>query len=251
MEYTHQQRRTVIIAILLCILLAALDQTVVVPAVPAIAADLHSFGDLSWVVTAYLLTSTATTPLYGRLSDQFGRRRTLVPAIVVFVIAALLCAGGRGTHQCVDPGLFAGFYWDCDWVVGPAIYGAVRHHTRGQTFIIAGDWFALLWFFGDEDDHRAELVMIKLFALAGLFLGVIAMGFGLYAQFELDQALRGRVLRALQPQLVRTEQRRHNIFVSFLIFIGFFIIRSGWLRFRTIEETRQTLRSAWVIGVPY
>ncbi len=88
--------------------------------------------------------------------------------------------------------------------------------------------------------------MIKLFALAGLFLGVIAMGFGFYAQFELDQALRGRVLRALQPQLVRTEQRRHNIFVSLLIFIGFFIIRSGWLRFRTIEETRQTLRSAGV-----
>jgi EmrB/QacA subfamily drug resistance transporter len=101
MDYTHQQRRTVIIAILLCILLAALDQTVVVPAVPAIAADLHSFGDLSWVVTAYLLTSTATTPLYGRLSDQFGRRRTLVPAIVVFVIAALLCALAQNLGELI------------------------------------------------------------------------------------------------------------------------------------------------------
>ena len=76
----------------MCILLAALDQTVVIPAVPAMAADLHGFAHLSWVVTAYLLTSTATTPLYGRLSDQFGRRRTLIPSIIVFVAASILCA---------------------------------------------------------------------------------------------------------------------------------------------------------------
>ncbi|HET9147035.1 MAG TPA: MDR family MFS transporter [Acetobacteraceae bacterium] len=92
MEYTHQQRLRVILGIILCILLAAIDQTVVIPAVPAIAVDLHGFSHLSWVVTAYLLTSTATTPLYGRLSDQFGRRRTLIPSILLFVIASIGCA---------------------------------------------------------------------------------------------------------------------------------------------------------------
>ena len=101
MEYTHQQRIRVITGIILCILLAALDQTVVVPAVPAIASDLHGFAHLSWVVTAYLLTSTATTPLYGRLSDQFGRRQTLIPAIVVFVLAALFCAVAQTLPQLI------------------------------------------------------------------------------------------------------------------------------------------------------
>jgi tight adherence protein C len=102
----------------------------------------------------------------------------------------------------------------------------------------------VLRFFGDEDDHRAEPVMIKLLALAGLFIDVIAMAFAFYAQFELDQALRGRVLRALQPEMARIEGRRHNIFVSLLIFIGFFIVRSGLLSFRSLDETRHTLRSA-------
>jgi EmrB/QacA subfamily drug resistance transporter len=91
-QYTHQQRLKVIFGIILCILLAAIDQTVVIPAVPAMAKDLHGFAHLSWVVTAYLLTSTATTPLYGRLSDQFGRRRTLIPSIAVFMAASVICA---------------------------------------------------------------------------------------------------------------------------------------------------------------
>ena len=60
--FSHQQILRVITGILLCILLAALDQTVVIPAVPTIAAELHAFGHLSWIVSAYLLTSTAATP---------------------------------------------------------------------------------------------------------------------------------------------------------------------------------------------
>jgi EmrB/QacA subfamily drug resistance transporter len=91
-NFSHKQILRVIVGVLLCILLAAIDQTVVVPAVPAIAADLHGFGHLSWIVSAYLLTSTAATPIYGRLSDIYGRRKLLLPAIVLFVIASGLCA---------------------------------------------------------------------------------------------------------------------------------------------------------------
>jgi EmrB/QacA subfamily drug resistance transporter len=100
-EYTHQQRLQVIFGIILCILLAAIDQTVVIPAVPAIARDLHGFAHLSWVVTAYLLTSTATTPLYGRLSDQFGRRRTLIPSIILFMVASVICALARNLPELI------------------------------------------------------------------------------------------------------------------------------------------------------
>jgi EmrB/QacA subfamily drug resistance transporter len=100
-NFTHRQILRVITGILLCILLAAIDQTVVVPAVPAIAADLHGFGHLSWIVSAYLLTSTSATPIYGRLSDIYGRRALLLPAIVLFVIASVLCALAASLWQLI------------------------------------------------------------------------------------------------------------------------------------------------------
>ncbi|MFX6149085.1 MFS transporter, partial [Acinetobacter baumannii] len=78
-----------------------LDQTVVIPAVPAIAQDLDSFGHLSWIVTAYLITSTVTTPLYGKLSDSFGRRRLLLVAIALFVLASLACAMAGSLQQLI------------------------------------------------------------------------------------------------------------------------------------------------------
>src|ERR1700692_1344680 len=99
--FTHQQIVRVVTGILLCILLAAIDQTVVVPAVPAIAADLHGFGHLSWIVSAYLLTSTAATPIYGGLSDIYGRRALLLPAIALFVVASVLCALSQTLWQLI------------------------------------------------------------------------------------------------------------------------------------------------------
>ena len=89
---THQQILRVISGILLCIFLAAIDQTVVIPAVPAIAADLNGFSHLAWIVSAYLLTSTAMTPIYGKLSDIYGRRILLLIALAVFFIASGCCA---------------------------------------------------------------------------------------------------------------------------------------------------------------
>ncbi len=77
---------------LLALLLGALDQTVVSTALPRIAADLKGFSQLSWVVTAYLLTSTATVPLYGKLSDLYGRRALFVVSISIFVLGSCLCA---------------------------------------------------------------------------------------------------------------------------------------------------------------
>jgi len=100
-NFTHKQILRVITGVLLCILLAAIDQTVVVPAVPAIAADLHGFGHLSWIVSAYLLTSTAATPIYGRLSDIYGRRALLLPAIALFVAASGLCAMSQSLWQLI------------------------------------------------------------------------------------------------------------------------------------------------------
>jgi EmrB/QacA subfamily drug resistance transporter len=90
--YSHAEKMRVLGGILTCILLAALDQTVVLPALPQMATSLHGGAHLSWVVSAYLLTTTATTPIYGKLSDQLGRRQVLVPAIILFLLACVFCA---------------------------------------------------------------------------------------------------------------------------------------------------------------
>jgi EmrB/QacA subfamily drug resistance transporter len=100
-RFTHQQIMQVISGILLCIFLAAIDQTVVIPAVPAIAADIHGFDHLSWIVSAYLLTATVATPIYGKLSDIWGRRRLLMPALVIFAAASVLCALSQTLWQLV------------------------------------------------------------------------------------------------------------------------------------------------------
>src|SRR5262245_3916965 len=80
----HAATRPIVLGIMLAMLLGALDQTIVATALPTIGRDLGNVEDLSWVVTAYLLTATAVTPLYGKLSDIHGRRAMLLVAIGVF-----------------------------------------------------------------------------------------------------------------------------------------------------------------------
>ena len=77
-------------ALLLGMLLAALDQTIVSTALPTIVGDLHGGSHLAWVVTAYLLSSTVSTPLWGKLGDQYGRKTFFQAAIVIFVIGSAL-----------------------------------------------------------------------------------------------------------------------------------------------------------------
>ena len=98
------QRRGLLVAfsgIMLATLLAALDQTIVATALPRIASDLRGFDQLSWVVSAYLVTSTITIPLYGKLSDLYGRRRLFIWAISVFVIGSVLCAAASGLVELI------------------------------------------------------------------------------------------------------------------------------------------------------
>ncbi|MFJ3333298.1 MDR family MFS transporter [Streptomyces sp. NPDC086766] len=88
-------------ALLLGMLLAALDQTIVSTALPTIVSDLGGLEHLSWVVTAYLLASTAATPLWGKLGDQYGRKKLFQTAIVVFLIGSALCGMARDMSQLI------------------------------------------------------------------------------------------------------------------------------------------------------
>ncbi|MEV0205198.1 MFS transporter [Streptomyces sp. NPDC050788] len=88
-------------ALLLGLLLAALDQTIVATALPTIVSDLGGLEHLSWVVTAYLLASTAATPLWGKLGDQYGRKRLYQTAIVLFLIGSALCGMAQNMPQLI------------------------------------------------------------------------------------------------------------------------------------------------------
>ena len=89
---SHPEIRTIVLGIMLAMFLGALDQTIVATALPTIGRHFGDMGDLSWVVTAYLLTGTAVTPLYGKLSDIHGRRVTMLTAIFLFMLGSLACA---------------------------------------------------------------------------------------------------------------------------------------------------------------
>jgi MFS family permease len=89
---THPEIKRIVIGIMLTMFLGALDQTIVATALPTIGVHFNNLDDLAWVVTAYLLTSTASTPLYGKLSDIYGRRGVMLTAIGIFVAGSLACA---------------------------------------------------------------------------------------------------------------------------------------------------------------
>jgi EmrB/QacA subfamily drug resistance transporter len=82
----------IILGVMIAMFLAALDQTIIATALPTIGHELGDFEHLPWVVTSYLLASTAVTPLYGKFSDIHGRRITMLIGIVVFIIGSVACA---------------------------------------------------------------------------------------------------------------------------------------------------------------
>ena len=99
--FTHPEILRILSGVLLCMLMAALDQTVLATALPAIAADFNGVPHLSWVITAYLLTSTATTLIFGKLSDLYGRRSLLEISIGVFLLASLACALSQNMAELI------------------------------------------------------------------------------------------------------------------------------------------------------
>src|SRR5256714_11472794 len=158
---TADQRRVWVIfsGLMLALLIASLDQTIVATALPTVVSDLGGLSRLSWVVTAYLLASTVSTPLWGKLGDLYGRKAFFEAAIVIFLIGSALAGlahslleliafravqgiGGGGlltgaqtiVADVVPPrdrgryqGLF-GSVFGVTSVLGPLIRGVVLHH---------------------------------------------------------------------------------------------------------------------------
>ncbi|WP_192253681.1 MDR family MFS transporter [Mesorhizobium caraganae] len=121
---TESEKNVIIAGILLSMLLAALDQTIVAPAMPTIGRSLGHADYLPWIVTGYLLTATAMAPLYGKISDVYGRRPTVYTAILIFLAGSLVSA--------LAPNMFV-------LVIGRAIQGAGGGGLFALAQIVIGD----------------------------------------------------------------------------------------------------------------
>ncbi len=100
-NYNHRQIMLIMSGLAVGLLLGSLDQTIVTTALTRISEDFHRTDLYGWVVTAYLLTSTASTPLYGKISDQFGRKRIFQASIVLFLIGSALSGLAQSMYELI------------------------------------------------------------------------------------------------------------------------------------------------------
>jgi EmrB/QacA subfamily drug resistance transporter len=120
-------------ALMLAVLLAALDQTIVATALPTIVGDLGGLSHLSWVVTAYLLASTASTPLWGKLGDQYGRKNLFQASIVIFLAGSALCGQAHAMIELIAFRALQGLGGGGLMVLAQAIIGdVVPARERGK-----------------------------------------------------------------------------------------------------------------------
>jgi EmrB/QacA subfamily drug resistance transporter len=133
----RQRVRLIFGALLLVLLLASLDQTIVSTALPTIVGDLGGISKLSWVVTAYLLASTVSGPLYGKLGDLYGRKGVLQAAIVIFLVGSALCGISQNMTELIVFRAIQGLGGGGLFVVTIAVVGDIippRDRGRYQGF---------------------------------------------------------------------------------------------------------------------
>jgi EmrB/QacA subfamily drug resistance transporter len=140
----RQPVRLIFAALMLVMLLASLDQTIVSTALPTIVGQLGGLAHLSWIVTAYLLTTTIVTPLYGKLGDQFGRKIVLQSAILVFLVGSALCGFSQSMAQLIAFRALQGLGGGGLMVVTMAVIGDIfSPRERGRYQGVFGAIFGL------------------------------------------------------------------------------------------------------------
>jgi EmrB/QacA subfamily drug resistance transporter len=131
-------------ALMLAIFLAALDQTIVATALPTIVGDLHGVNDLTWVTTAYLLTSTIGLPIYGKLGDLFGRKGLFIFAIVIFLVGSALSGVAQNMNELIATRAVQGLGAGGLMIGAQAIIGdVVSPRERGKYMGFIGSVFGV------------------------------------------------------------------------------------------------------------
>src|SRR6201984_3610323 len=108
LHFSRREIVSILFGLILAMFLASLDQTIVATSLSTMAQDLNGWTLMSWVVSAYLVASTVTTPIYGRLSDLYGRRPVLSVAISLFLGASVLCALSQNMPQLIGARVLQG-----------------------------------------------------------------------------------------------------------------------------------------------
>lgn len=136
-RFTPAERRITMAAVLIVFLLSALDNTIVATAMPRIIADLHGLAFYSWVTTAYLLTSTVSVPIWGKLGDLYGRRPMLLASIAIFLVGSWLSglSGEFGSLPVVGDGM-------TQLIIFRAIQGVGGGGLFTTAFAIIGDVYS-------------------------------------------------------------------------------------------------------------
>ncbi|HVI36341.1 MAG TPA: MDR family MFS transporter, partial [Gaiellales bacterium] len=139
-SFTHRQIVVILIALMSGMFLAALDQTIVSTAIRTIADDLHGLSIQAWATTAYLITSTIATPLYGKLSDLYGRRPFFIFAISVFVVGSVLSGFAQTMYQLAAFRAFQGIGAGGLFALALTIIGDIvppRERAKYQGYFLA------------------------------------------------------------------------------------------------------------------
>jgi EmrB/QacA subfamily drug resistance transporter len=195
-DYTIGRVLAIYGALMLALLLAALDQTIVATALPRIVSDLGGITQYSWVFTAYMLTSTVSVPLYGRLGDVHGRRPLLLFAVIVFLLGSALCGAAQNMTELVVfrgiQGIGAGGLFPLSLAVIGAI---VPPRERGRWQGLIGAVFAAASIIGPAvggfivDNASWRWVFLVNLPVGGVALVVIALAMprrAVRAEHEID-----------------------------------------------------------------
>src|SRR4051794_12645191 len=137
---SQRQIKAIFIGLMLGMFLAALDQMIVGTAIRTIADDLHGLSIQAWATTAYLITSTITTPLYGKLSDMYGRKPFFLTAIILFIVGSVACTFATDMYQLAAFRGFQGLGAGGLMALAFAIIGdilAPRERAKYQGYFIA------------------------------------------------------------------------------------------------------------------
>ncbi|GAB1645498.1 MDR family MFS transporter [Krasilnikovia sp. MM14-A1259] len=139
-DFTHRQILTILAGLMMGMFLAALDQTIMATATRTIADDLNGFNLQAWATTAFLITSTISTPLYGKLSDIYGRRGFFLFAIGVFIVGSMLCGLSQNMYELAAFRAIQGIGAGGLMSLALAIIGDIvppRERARYQGFFLA------------------------------------------------------------------------------------------------------------------
>jgi len=210
---SHRQILTILSGLVLGMFLAALDQTIVSTAIKTIGNDLHNLTAQAWVTTAFLITSTIAAPLFGKLSDIYGRKRLFMLAIVIFVAGSALCGLATSMYELAAFRAFQGIGAGGIMPLALAVIGDIippRERARYQGYMIAV--FASASVLGP--------VLGGVFSGLDSFLGVAGWRWIFYINVPIAIAALIVVARVLKLDESRRARRRIDWLGSALLAVG-------------------------------